>query len=131
MDNRLVLIGLLALAACDAPAARAPADGQVARAKVDAATEAYSTCLDTTVKRLATPTTQAADAADAAFKECAPVRAKLVAEVGTFRRLGYPKETANYNAAVAEQSVLAVETDLRSQTVVTAVSTKLDQEKSQ
>ena len=130
MDNRLVLVALVSLAGCNATAPRPPADGQVARAKVDAATAAYASCLDTTVKRLAIPTTQAADASDAAFKECAPVRAKLVAEVSKFRRLGYPKETANYNAAVAEQSVLAVETDLRSQTIVTAVSTKLDQEKS-
>ncbi|MGI4881177.1 MAG: hypothetical protein ACRYG4_27260 [Janthinobacterium lividum] len=130
MDNRLVLIALVTLAACSSPGPRAPADGQVARARVDAATADYATCLDTTVKRLATPTTQAADAADAAFKECAPVRNKLVAEVSKFRRIGAPKESADYNAAVAEQSVSAIETDLRSQTVVTAVSTKLDQEKS-
>ena len=32
------------------------------------------------------------------------------------------------NKAVAEASVEAIETDLRSQTVVTAVSTKLDQD---
>lgn len=128
---RWPLVALLALAACDAPVARPPADGQVARAKVDAATADYATCVDTAVKRLATPTVQAADASDAAFKECLPVRAKLVAEVSRFRRLGVPKESADYNAAVAEQSVSAIETDLRSQTVVTAVSTKLDQEKDQ
>ncbi|QYE35532.1 hypothetical protein KZX46_06035 [Polymorphobacter sp. PAMC 29334] len=131
MDNRLVLIAVLALAACGSPPTRAPVDGQLARAKVDAATNDYANCLDTTVKRLATPTTQAADAADATFKECMPVRAKLVAEVSKFRRIGAPKESAEYNTAVAEQSVLAIETDLRSQTVVTAVSTKLDQEKAQ
>lgn len=125
----ITLTAFLALAACDAPPSRPPADGQVARAKVDAATADYAACVDAAVKRLATPTTQAADASDAAFKECAPVRAKLVAEVSKFRRLGAPKESADYNGAVAEQSVSAIETDLRSQTIVTAVSTKLDQEK--
>lgn len=125
------LLALLAVAACDAPAPRGPVVGQVARDKVDAATAAWSTCIDTTTKKLATPTTEAADAADAAFKQCAPVRAALVAEVSRFRRLGTPAESAANNATVAEASVTAIETDLRSQAVVTAVSTKLDQEKNQ
>ncbi len=131
MAKRFVLIGLFTLSACDAPPPREPVGGQVERAKVDAATADYAACLDAAVKRLATPTTQAADASDAAFKECSPVRVKLVAEVSKFRRIGTPKESADWNAAVAEQSVSAIETDLRSQTVVTAVSTKLDQEKDQ
>jgi hypothetical protein len=118
----------LALAACDAPP-RAPVEGQVARVQLDARTADYATCVDAAVKRLATPTTQAADAADAAFKEFAPVRVKLVAEVSKFRRLGEPKEPATNNAAVAEGSVAVIENDLRASTVVTAVSTKLDQEK--
>ena len=129
MDKRIVLIACLALAACDAPPPRAPVGGQVERAKVDAATAVYAACVDAAVKRLATPLVQAADASDAAFKECFPVRAKLVAEVSRFRRIGTPKESADWNAAVAEQSVSAIETDLRSEAVVTAVSTKLDQEK--
>lgn len=129
MMRLLSLIALLALAACDAPPPRPPVEGQVARAKVDAATKAWSDCIDTTVKKLATPLTQAADAADGAFKQCAPLRAALVAEVSRFRRIGTPKESAEHNAAVAEASVSAIETDLRSQTEVTAVSTKLDHDK--
>ena len=108
---------------------RAPLARHVWRKRVDAATKAWSDCLDTTVKKLATPETQAADAADGSFKACAPQRAALVAEVGRFRRLGEPNESAVNNAAVAEASVEAVETDLRSQTEVTAVSWKLDHDK--
>ena len=129
MVRSLILVTLLSLAACNAPPPRPPVEGQMERAKVDAATKIWSDCIDTTVKKLATPLTQAADAADGAFKICTPLRAALVAEVGRFRRIGAPKESADNNAAVAEASVSAIETDLRSQTEVTAVSTKLDQEK--
>lgn len=124
------LFAVFALAACDAaPPPRPSVAGVEGRAKVDAATKAWSDCLDATTKQLATPLTQAADAADAAFKTCTPKRAALVAEVSRFRRLGEPKETAINNAAVAEASVAAIETDLRSQTEVTAVSWKLDHDK--
>jgi len=124
-----ILLALLALAACDAAPPRPSVAGVEGRKRVDAATKAWSDCLDTTVKKLATPTTQAADAADGAFRTCAPLRAALVAEVGRFHRLGAPTESAAYNAAVAEASVAAIETDLRSQTEVTAVSWKLDHDK--
>ncbi len=129
MIRPAVLLALLALAACDATPPRPSVAGVEGRKKVDAATKAWSDCLDTTVKKLATPSTQAADAADGAFKACAPQRAALVAEVSKFRRLGEPNESATNNAAVAEASVAAIETDLRSQTEVTAVSWKLDHDK--
>ncbi len=129
MNRTLPLLALLALAACDAAPPRPSVAGIEGRKKVDAATKAWSDCLDTTVKKLATPTTQAAQAADGAFKACAPARAALVAEVSRFRRLGEPNESATNNAAVAEASVEAIETDLRSQTEVTAVSWKLDHDK--
>ncbi len=123
------VLALLALAACDAAPPRPSVAGVEGRRKVDAATKVWSDCLDTTVKAQATPETQAADAAATAFKTCAPKRAALVAEVSRFRRLGEPNETATNNAAVAEASVAAIETDLRSQTEVTAVSWKLDHDK--
>ncbi len=130
MIRAAALIALLALAACDAaPPPRPSVAGVEGRKKVDAATKAWSDCLDTTVKKLATPTIQAADAADNAFKACAPQRAALVAEVSRFRRLGKPDESATNNAAVAEASVAAIETDLRSTVEVTAVSWKLDHDK--
>lgn len=128
---RLALLAALALAACDTPAPRGPVEGQVARDKVDAATKVYADCIDTTTKRLATPLVQAADAASAAFRQCATSRAALIAEVAHFRRLGTPNESADNNAAVAEASVAVIDTDLRAQAVVTAVSTKLAQEKGQ
>ena len=128
--TRAVVIALLALAACDAaPPPRPTVAGVEGRARVDAGTKAWSDCLDTTVKRLATPETQAADAASATFAACMPLRTALAAEVGRFHRLGAPRETVQYNAAVAEASVSAIETDLRSQTEVTAVSWKLDHDK--
>ena len=122
------LVALFALAACDAPP-RAPVAGVEGRAKVDAATKAWSDCLDATVKQLATSETQAADAAAGAFTACAPKRAALVDEIRRFHRLGAPTETATYNAAVAEASVAGIEGDLRSQTEITAVSWKLDHDK--
>lgn len=129
MMTRVALLALLALAACDAAPPRPSVAGVEGRRRVDAATKAWSDCLDTTAKKLATPETQAADAADGAFKTCAPKRAALVAEVGRFRRLAKPNESPQDNAAVAEASVAAIETDLRSQTEVTAVSYKLDHDK--
>lgn len=119
----------LALAACDSPPPRPTVAGVEGRAKVDAATKTWADCLDTTVKRLATPQTQAADAGAGAFKACLPLRAALVAEVRRFHRLGAPNETPAYNEAVGEASVEAIETDLRSQTEVTAVDWKLDHDK--
>ncbi len=126
MRLHLLLALALTLAACDAAPPRAPVAGIEGRKLVDAATAAWAECLDTTAKTLATPDTQAADAAEGAFKACAPKRAALVDEVRRFHRLGAPNETAAYNLAVGESSVAGIELDLRSQTEVTAVSWKLD-----
>ncbi len=130
MTRASYALALLALGACDvSPPPRPSVAGIEGRRRVDAATKTWSDCLDMTVKAAATPLIQAADAAETAFKTCAPKRDALVAEVGRFRRLGEPKESATNNAAVAEASVAAIETDLRSQTEVTAVSWKLDHDK--
>ena len=129
MRSAAVLLVLLALAACDSPPPRAQVAGVEGRKRVDAATAAWADCLDTTAKKLATPEAQAAEAADGAFKACAPKRAALVDEVRRFHRLGAPNETAAYNLAVGESSVAGIEIDLRSQTEITAVSWKLDHDK--
>lgn len=129
MIRTLPLLALLALAACDAAPPRPPVEGVEGRKRVDAATAVWSNCLDATAKKLATPETQAADAADGAFKACVPQRAALVEEIKRFHRLGNPTATAQYNAAVAEASVAGIEGDLRSSTEVTAVSWKLDHDK--
>ncbi len=126
MARILALALTVALAACGEPTPRAPVVGQEARAAVDAATAAYSDCITTSVKRLAVPTIQASDAADAAFKACEPVRAALVAKVFAFRRIGMPAEPLISARSVAEASVSAIETDLRGEAVVTAVSTQVD-----
>ncbi len=120
---------ILPLAACGSPPPRPSVAGIEGRKLVDAATAAWADCLDTTAKRLATPDTQAASAADDAFKICAPKRAALVAEVRRFHRLGAPKETEQYNLAVGESSVAGIEVDLRNSTEITAVSWKLDHDK--
>ena len=129
MIRAAAFVALVALAACDAAPPRPTVAGVEGRARVDAATKVWSDCVTTTTQTLAVSTTQAADAADGGFKACAPKRAALVAEVSRFRRLGTPNETATNNAAVAEASVAAIETDLRAQTEVTAVSWKLDHDK--
>ena len=129
MRSAAVLLVLLALAACDSPPPRAQVAGVEGRKRVDAATAAWADCLDTTAKKLATPEAQTAEAADGAFKACAPKRAALVDEVRRFHRLGAPNETAAYNLAVGESSVAGIEVDLRSQTEITAVSWKLDHDK--
>ncbi len=124
--SRLVIVSAVALAACNAAPPRPTVAGVEGRKRVDAATATWANCLDASAKKLATPTTEAADAADNAFKYCAPQRAALVAEIKRFHRLGAPTETEAYNSAVAEASVAGIENDLRSQTEVTAVSWKLD-----
>lgn len=122
----MVAVTALTLAACGDPPARPPAVGQQARAAVDTATVAYSDCVTAAVKRRALPTAQASDAADAAFNDCAPVRATLVAKVLAFRRIGMPSEPMASAQSVAEASVAAVETDLRSDAVTTAITTQVD-----
>ncbi len=121
MDSRVALLGLLALAACDAPAPRAPAPGQTARSSVDAAMTAYATCVYDEAKKLATPTGLPADLVEAAVKACAPARGALVAKVAKFQVIGSPKSTPAYTAAVADQSVAAMENDMRAEATTIVV----------
>ncbi|MGI4877178.1 MAG: hypothetical protein ACRYG4_06800 [Janthinobacterium lividum] len=125
----LLLLPVLALAACGDPPKRAPAAGQTARATVDAAMTAYAMCVYGGAKTLATPTGLPADIVNAAIRQCAPKRTDLVAKVRAFHRIGSPTEAAAYSDAVAEQSVAAMEGDLRSEATVNAVSRQLEQEK--
>lgn len=127
MVKPVVLTGIaaLTLAACGEATPRAPAAGQQSRAAVDAATAAYSDCVTAATRRLAVPTIQASDAADAGFHACLPARAALVAKVLAFRRLGMPSEPATTAASVAEASVGVVETDLRADAVVAAIEAQV------
>ena len=122
MAKTLALLGLCALAACDKPAPRAYVPGQVARATVDAAMTTYATCVYNRAKQLAVPARLPADIVDEAVKACAPGRADLVARVAAFQKIGSPKSTPAYTAAVAEQSVAAMEDEMRAEATTTAVS---------
>lgn len=113
---------LLVLAACGAaPPPPAPTAGQVARTSIDAAMTAYATCVYAGAKRLATPSRLPGDIVAAAVGACAPARADLVVKVGAFQKIGSPTSTAAYTAAVADQSVAAMEGDLRAEATTTAI----------
>ena len=104
MARPLALAALAALTACGAappPPPPAPTAGQVARKSIDAAMTAYATCVYDSAKRLATPAGLPADIVDAAVKACAPAKADPVAKVGAFQKIGSPKSTPAYTAAVA------------------------------
>ena len=122
MVRALALIAVLALAACDSPPPRKEPVGQTARATVDAAMTAYALCVYEGSKRLATPDKNAGDIVDAAVAECAAKRADLVAKVRAFHRIGSPTEKPEYSDAVAEQSVAAMASDLRSEATVQAIA---------
>ena len=116
-----MLLALLALAACDKPAPRAPTAGQVERGRIDAAMTAYAQCVYGAAKRDATAAATPGDIVDAAVAGCSAQRADLVTKVGVFQKIGAPTSTPAYTRAVAEQSVAAMEEDLRSEATTIAI----------
>jgi hypothetical protein len=119
------LLLLLALAACGSPPPRAPVAGQEARKAMDAASTAYADCVNAAALAAVPQDVLPGTAAIAAVKGCSAERAALVARVGDFHKLGAPNEPANVSAAVADQSVSAIEGELRNRAVTTIVSGRL------
>ena len=73
---------------------------------------------------------QAGTVATGLLKACADSRAALVGKVYAVRREGYPKEAEYTSHSVAEQSVAAVEGELRERAVTAIVSRQVDADKS-
>jgi hypothetical protein len=115
----------LLLVSCGNPPPRAPAAGQEARKAMDAASTAYAECVNgaalAAVPKDVLPGTAAIDA----VKSCKETRATLVARVAAFHKLGAPNEAPNVTAAVADQSVIAIEGELRNRAVTSIVSARL------
>ncbi len=120
----LALAPLLVLAACGSQTAPAPSEGQATRAAMDADIAKYQDCVLDHVKGTATVTDQH-ETANEAFTACRPLRETLAGEVLKFRRLGYPSEDMEMSKAVADQSVSALDVELRDQALVAAVTKKL------
>jgi hypothetical protein len=128
---KLLVISALALttalAACGNPPPRADVPGQDARAAMDKAAAVYAECVDTAANSIdlaqfKSGDLQAGPAATAIIKGCADARTALIAKVLDVRRIGYPKEDPATSQSVAEQSVDAVELELRERAVLAIVS---------
>jgi hypothetical protein len=116
---------LLALAACGSPPPREPVAGQEARKAMDAASVAYADCVNAAATAAIPQDVLPGTAAIAAVKGCQDARATLVKRVDDFHRIGSPTEPANVSEAVADQSVTAIEGELRNRAVTTIVSGRL------
>ncbi len=119
----LALTSLLVLAACEAKQAP-PSEGQATRAAMDEGIAKYQACVLDYVKGTGVITDQHATVNEA-FAACRPLRETLGNEVLKFRRIGYPTEDETTSRAVADQSVSALDVELRDQALVAAVTQKL------
>jgi hypothetical protein len=92
---------------------------------MDAASTAYADCVNAAATAAIPQDVLPGTAAIAAVKGCTDARAALVARVLEFHKLGAPNEPANVSEAVADQSVTAIEGELRNRAVTTIVSGRL------
>jgi len=121
----------LALAACGKPPPRAEPEGQLARDAMDKAAAAYNDCVVNAAKAidiapLQSGDVQAGTAADSIIKGCVAERKALIAKVYDVRRIGHPSDPTTVSQSVAEQSVDAIEGELRERAVTTIVSRQVD-----
>ena len=126
-----ILALTLALAACGNPPPRPEPAGQQARDAMDKAAADYDTCVRNAAEAIdiapmKSGDLQAGTAATALIKGCVAERVALIAKVLDVRRIGYPKEIPSVSQSVAEQSVDAIEGELRERAVTTIVSRQVD-----
>ncbi|MGL4542805.1 MAG: hypothetical protein ACRCUI_09880 [Polymorphobacter sp.] len=117
----------LTLASCGNPPPRADVPGQDARAAMDKAAADYAGCVEAAantidIAQMRSGDVQAGTAATRIIKGCAEARTALIAKVLDVRRIGYAKEDPATSQSVAEQSVDAIEGELRERAVVAIVS---------
>lgn len=128
MANTLPILALtLALAACGNPPTRAQPQGQLARDAMDKAAAAYNDCVVRAadvidIAQMQSGDLQAGTAADTIIKGCVAERKALIAKVYDVRRIGHPSDLPAVSQSVAEQSVDAIEGELRERAVTTIVS---------
>ena len=116
------LAAVLLLAGCGDAPPRPQAAGQEARAAMDLAAADYWNCVKAAAEALPiTDETQAGPAATGILKGCGNDRKLLVDRVYDVRRIGHDKETEAISREVADQSVKAIEGELRERAVVIVV----------
>ncbi len=120
---------LLALDACGSPPPRAPVAGQQARAGVDAATKAYSDCVDARAGVVPVAGDLAGPIVDRVVRDCRPARLALLAKVAAFHKLGHPAERQDYADLVAEESVKDVDGPIAAAAVIKVVERQQAAEK--
>ena len=116
---RLVFLGLLMLAACSPAAPPKPSEGAAQKAKMDAATAAYSACIADGAKSIDVADDAAGSIANRVVLACKDKRITLMADVIAFHQIGHPKYSIAQSKAVAEASIATIEDELRQQTVLT------------
>ncbi len=121
MIRALAATGLLALAACDAPAPRSGSAGQTARAEVDALTKQYTGCVAGHADAVPLPQEPAGSIALDIMKTCREARTALFRKVSAFDRIGHPGHSVAMADAVAQASVAALDDELRQAAVVTII----------
>lgn len=121
MMRCLLIVGVLALAACGSPPARVDTEGQAARVDMDAATKAFADCIENQANTMTLADEPAGSLAILAVKACRPERAALVETVAAFNAIGYPSRTPAQVKAVAEASVKVLEDEARNAAVVTII----------
>ena len=117
--NRLLLLTVLALAGCDAPAPRPDTQGQAMRAEIDRLTKVYADCVAGHADSIPLPDQPASTIVGDVMKSCRPARTALFRKVAAFDRFGHPKHSQALADAVAQASVATLDDQIRQAAVVT------------
>ena len=110
------------LVACSPPAPPKATEGVAQKARMDAATTAYSGCITAGAKAVNVANDAAGSIANRVVVACKDRRNTLMADVTAFHQIGHPKFSIAQSKAVAEASIATIEDELRQQAVVTVVT---------